>query len=81
METVRKITKESSREDPFHDNILTKPEVNAKERDEEKYTSLAIIKIHKPIIYQNVCFFKPNIIMHIVEKIICYSCFHYEISC
>ena len=34
METVRKITKESSREDPFHDNILTKPEVNAKERDE-----------------------------------------------
>ena len=34
METVIKITKERSREDPFHDNILTKPEVNAKERDE-----------------------------------------------
>ena len=36
METVRKITKESSREDPFHDNILTKPEVNAKDRNEAR---------------------------------------------
>ena len=33
METVRKIIKESSREDPLHDNIPTEPEVNAKERD------------------------------------------------